>query len=353
MSQVIITLAQFIFILWPVFIVTALVYSLQITPSSSKKRPKLGRAFRGWLDRTRRNLLLTWAVLVFFWLITRLAEGQTPGLLPDPWNTILFLGGFLLLLVSEAHELGVFKRRLRAHVDFHHTRDIQDLKRMDPGDFEILVTEMYRSLGYRVQHNGKSGDHGIDIELRTKTGEYWVVQCKRYQGSVGEGIVRELFGTLVSEKADRGVMVTTARITPPARAWARGKPIDLIDGPALLFLIQRARRLSEGSLIDRLALMLEDFLQPSRPPGLRVAKSNGGEEEAAPNGSPQAAPKIIYLRGAPVCPECGVPMKVRPPRPGDRPGRILYRCQNYPDCRVVLERQPNLTEPLQQDESGG
>src|SRR5690606_38671209 len=119
-------------------------------------------------------------------------------------------------------------------------------------------------LGYKVQHIGHSGDHGVDVELRTKNGEYWVVQCKRYRGSVGESVVRELYGTMVAENADRAVLVTTAKITPPARAWARGKPIDLIDGAALLFLIDRARRMMKNSWFDRLALSLEDFLQPSR-----------------------------------------------------------------------------------------
>ena len=340
MSRIITTLAQFIFILWPLFIVTGLIYSLQVTPPARKGRLKIGRALKNLLQRIRRNLLITWTILLFFWFIALFASGPTPGLIPEPWNTTVFLGGFAFLVLSEATELGLFKRRLRAHVDLHRAHELQDLKLMDPTGFEIMVSETYRMLGYKVQHIGQSGDHGVDVELRTKSGEYWIVQCKRYKSSVGESTVRELYGTMVAENADRAVLVTTAKITPPARAWARGKPIDLIDGAALLFLIDRARRMMENSWFDRLALSLEDFLQPSRPPALRVAKFNGsaGEQDLENSIDIMNDPeRITYVRGVPVCPDCGVLMQPRPTRPDNRPGRTLYRCVNYPDCRVVLE----------------
>ena len=47
--------------------------------------------------------------------------------------------------------------------------------------------------------------------------------------------------------------------------------------------------------------------------------------------------RIHYHAGAPICPNCHIEMVARPPHPGDRPGRALYRCRNYPSCRIVLE----------------
>jgi hypothetical protein len=378
MSQVFFTLAQFIYILWPLFVLTALVYSLQITGNMRRSRSKRWlRALTSLVKRIRNNLLMTWIILFFFWFITLFAPGPVPTLLPEPWNSILFLGGFLLLVLSEASELGLFDRRLRARVEMHHDLAIQDLKRMDPYDFEHLVSETYRLLGYQVQHIGHSGDHGVDVELRTKEGGFWVVQCKRYDGSVGEGVVRELYGTMTGEKADRAVLVTTAEITGPARAWARGKPIDLVDGRDFLDLMARARQKAEGTLFDRAALFLERLLMPQRtPPALRAAQNTAGAQHSAGAQNPavgQAARSTAEMnhtqpvapqagsqvypagrtrplsasnpasqpaaRGAPLCPNCRVPMLPRPPRPGERAGRVLYRCRNYPQCRVVLEEQ--------------
>lgn len=339
MSKAIITLAQFIFILWPLFLATALVYSLQVSATSRRpRRIRIKASLVNLAKRIRRNLLATWAVLLAFWAVTLFADGPTPGLLPDPWNISIFLGGFVLLLFSEVSELGLFQRRLLAHVSIHRAQYLSDLKAMDPYAFEALVAETYHSLGYRVQRVGHSGDHGIDVELHTREGAYWVVQCKRYHGSVGEGIVRELYGTMISERADRAVLVTTAEITPPARTWAQGKPIDLVDGSAFLDLVQRARREAEGTLFDRLALFLGNLLLPhgARPPGLAASQPAAGYEDTRPV-RVHPAPVIAYQSGVPVCPVHHLPMVAHPSRGS---GRALYRCPHYPACRVVLEAQP-------------
>lgn len=343
MSHVIITLAQFVYILWPMFIMATLIYSFQV--SSAARRPRRGKllaALGRFIKHVRRNLLITWLLLACFWVVSLFAPGDTPGLLPDPWNTIVFLGGLALLLVFEISELKLFPRRLRAHIDIHHAVAIQDLKAMDPYDFEALVAETYAALGYSVQHVGHSGDHGIDVALRTQSGEDWVVQCKRYHGSVGEGYIRELYGTMIAEKAERAVLVTTAEITPPARTWARGKPIDLVDGVAFLKLVARARQQARGTLLDRVALFLEGLFSPAptRPAGLRKSIQPAPASLAAPVGL------VIYSRGAPVCPNCRVPMRLHPRYTaglnGHAPGGpALYRCRNYPACRVALPGKEN------------
>ena len=55
--------------------------------------------------------------------------------------------------------------------------------------------------------------------------------------------VRELLGVVVSEKANKGIVVTSGRFTQDAKAFARANPqIELVDGPALAELIQQAQR---------------------------------------------------------------------------------------------------------------
>jgi restriction system protein len=104
---------------------------------------------------------------------------------------------------------------------------------LSPGAFEKYVAAVFQRKGYRVSHQGGSGDHGVDLALVSADGRQAVVQCKRYQNTVGEETVRELYGTLLHEKGAHAFLVTTAEISAAAREWAAGKPITLIDGETL------------------------------------------------------------------------------------------------------------------------
>jgi HJR/Mrr/RecB family endonuclease len=111
---------------------------------------------------------------------------------------------------------------------------VEELYSLSPAAFERYVAGLFRWKGYQVQVRGRSGDHGVDLELVTVHGRRGIVQCKRYQHTVGEKIVRDLFGTLLHERAAHAFLVTTADISPAAYAWAAGKPITLIDGTTLV-----------------------------------------------------------------------------------------------------------------------
>lgn len=108
------------------------------------------------------------------------------------------------------------------------------LQSLSPRAFERYVAGLFRLKGYRVVVRGRSGDLGVDLEITAKGGRRAIVQCKRYQNTVGAEIVRELFGTMVHERVAWAFLVTTADISPAARRWAVGKPLTLIDGETLL-----------------------------------------------------------------------------------------------------------------------
>jgi restriction system protein len=55
---------------------------------------------------------------------------------------------------------------------------------------------------------------------------------------VGVSAVRDLFGTMNHEGANKGILVTTSGYGPDAFDFAKDKPIELIDGGGLLFLLQ-------------------------------------------------------------------------------------------------------------------
>ncbi len=110
----------------------------------------------------------------------------------------------------------------------------EQLFELDPKSFEYYVAGLFRQKGYAVTVRGRSGDHGVDLELKSARDKRAIVQCKRYRGTVGEKIVRDLFGTLLHERASRAFLVTTADISDAAAKWSQGKPITLIDGDTLV-----------------------------------------------------------------------------------------------------------------------
>jgi len=127
---------------------------------------------------------------------------------------------------------------MRERQFLHRTADEatspRDLLDVSPTQFEKMVVELYNLHGYKAEQTGAIGDHGVDVIVHSPKGEKWIVQCKRWRGSVGEPVVRDFFGTLHHEKADRGVLVTTGTFTRQAQDWAKGKPLMLIDGEEFL-----------------------------------------------------------------------------------------------------------------------
>lgn len=111
-----------------------------------------------------------------------------------------------------------------------------DLLALSPAEFEERVKQLFEDRGYYAINTPDTADHGIDLLLVDPMGMKAVVQCKRYAYTVGEGAIRDLYGTVLHEAASLGYLVTTAGISQAARRWAQGKPLELIDGDRLVRL---------------------------------------------------------------------------------------------------------------------
>ncbi|HFC11671.1 MAG TPA: restriction endonuclease [Anaerolineae bacterium] len=106
---------------------------------------------------------------------------------------------------------------------------------LSPYDFEHFVGQVFRRKGYDVTLRGRSGDMGVDLEIRKRSdNKKAVVQCKRYRNTVGPETIRELYGTMLHERVAHGFLVTTASISKAGREWAKNKPLTLIDGATLV-----------------------------------------------------------------------------------------------------------------------
>lgn len=65
-----------------------------------------------------------------------------------------------------------------------------------------------------------------------------MIQAKRYKHTVGVSAVRDLYGTLQNEGASKGILVTTSGYGKAAFDFAAGKPIELLSGSNLLYLLE-------------------------------------------------------------------------------------------------------------------
>ncbi len=98
--------------------------------------------------------------------------------------------------------------------------------------FELYLVNLFKDLGYRAKHSGKSGDQGADLIL--KKGDYvYAVQAKYYTGKLSNTPVQEIAGALKFYNANQGVVITNSEFTPGAEELAKANNVILIDGKDL------------------------------------------------------------------------------------------------------------------------
>ena len=124
--------------------------------------------------------------------------------------------------------------------------DEANLAAMPWEDFEHLVAQLFEwefaKNGIEVKVTRASRDRGVDAILfdpdPLRGGKY-VLQAKRYTRTVDVSAVRDLYGTIMNEGANRGIIITTASFGPDAYEFSKDKPISLVDGQNLLLMLQK------------------------------------------------------------------------------------------------------------------
>lgn len=131
------------------------------------------------------------------------------------------------------------------------SKDIQinegtNLASMDWDDFEHLVRELFEKEfsqnGGEVKVTQASRDGGVDaiaFDPDPIRGGKIVIQAKRYTNTVGVSAVRDLYGTLINEGATKGILITTSDYGKDSYDFANGKPLTLLNGGHLLYLLEK------------------------------------------------------------------------------------------------------------------
>jgi restriction system protein len=152
---------------------------------------------------------------------------------------------------SQVNTLGEFVTPTEAIEELAwHQQLHKVLLSLEPAAFERLTQRLLRESGFiQVQVTGKSGDGGIDgvgiARINGFLSFHILFQCKRHQGSITAGQIRDFRGAMQG-RTDKGLFVTTGTFTRDAIKEATrdgAPPIDLIDGEQL---VQRLKELGLG-----------------------------------------------------------------------------------------------------------
>jgi restriction system protein len=132
-------------------------------------------------------------------------------------------------------------------IDIDNTLDEgTNLAAMEWEDFEHLVAQLFEwefsKNGIEVKVTRASRDRGVDAILfdpNPLTGGKYVLQAKRYTRTVDVSSVRDLYGTVMNEGANKGILITTAGFGADSYEFVKDKPISLVDGQNLLLMLQK------------------------------------------------------------------------------------------------------------------
>ena len=210
----------------------------------------------------------------------------------------------LFCLIGAALSAWRRKQRKALIADVAQGNAADALNAMSWREFEMLIGEAFRLQGYQVAEIGGHGaDGGVDLVL-TKNKEKFFVQCKQWKAfKVGVDVVRQLYGVMAANGAAGGFVVTSGRFTEPAAEFARGRNLQLIDGPAMLKMIKQAR----------------------------ATRREGNHTVAAETQNPSLDESVT----APTCPVCANTMVRRSAKRGANAGRHFWGCAGYPACKGI------------------
>jgi HJR/Mrr/RecB family endonuclease len=101
-------------------------------------------------------------------------------------------------------------------------------QRLSGRKFELELARLFNAIGWEARATRATGDGGIDIEAKIN-GARVIVQCKAHSKPVSPAVARELYGTLLSSKAESAMLASVSGFGRGVHEFVVGKPISLID----------------------------------------------------------------------------------------------------------------------------
>jgi hypothetical protein len=111
------------------------------------------------------------------------------------------------------------------------------------GEFEQLIGDLYKDLGYNTTVTQGTADLGVDVWAQ-KGEKQVAIQVKQFEdgNSVGRETLQKLSSTIVTEKANAAAVITSWEFAQTAKVWADDFPGDfqLINGEELIDLLSES-----------------------------------------------------------------------------------------------------------------
>lgn len=156
-----------------------------------------------------------------------------------------------LIDISPITPILTFNKEDKRFIEGKHIDTTQgtNLAAMHWEDFEQLVRELFElefsQNGGEVHVTQTSRDGGVDaivFDPDPLRGGKIVIQAKRYTNTVGVSAVRDLYGTVINEGANTGILITTSDYGYDSYEFAKDKPLKLLNGGHLLALLHKNGR---------------------------------------------------------------------------------------------------------------
>lgn len=186
----------------------------------------------GLLKRVLHRLVqLLWVLMVVALVYGLWAR----DMVPKSWHAICDPTAFVVICLFTV-SVGVW-------VFWHHFRfrdiTMAHVDAMDGLEFENFCAFLLKRNGYtRIQQTKGSGDQGVDV-IATKKGIKFGVQCKRYNGFVGNHAVQEVWSGKEYYQLDQAVVLTNSTFSDAANDLATQLGVTLIDREGLRKLMKR------------------------------------------------------------------------------------------------------------------
>lgn len=159
--------------------------------------------------------------------------------LPLPVKILLLFSmisiGLLILFILACTYIRTNNEKLER---LQNLAELDKLKCLNGFQFEDYVKDMFKHEDWdMVEQTPKTNDGGIDLILwrgNTKT----IVECKQWNKPLSRPIVQKLHSAKITSNATDAYIVSTNRVTKPAKEYAKITGIKIIAGERL---VRRAR----------------------------------------------------------------------------------------------------------------
>jgi hypothetical protein len=196
-------------------------------------------------SKTLRFLKITGGVvgaLIAAWFLTNVFKKDLTNL----WLTLIMLIGLVFpislaagacALVFQAPYLAL-SRRIRSCIKYcaalkaYSKNKFEYWQNLTWREFEKETAILLNNLGIDANATKGTGDKGVDIVAAYRNKKV-LVQCKKHKAPVGPAIVRELLGTLLSENANLGIIISISGFSVGAHEAASGRILLLEIGDLL------------------------------------------------------------------------------------------------------------------------